>query len=899
MKKELTLLVLFFTLGIFADAINPRTIVNITSNTTVGSYTDKEVIVDGKCDLHLTLSPRPLINSIIRLNSENSWLFIDNMKPSLAIDSVLKYLYVNDKAAINKSNVRVAIYKHGTVIMPRAAGYKPLTVYTGQNFTGDSAKYALYSKYTSLGTVNNKIRSFILKRGYMATLATGTDGTGYSRVYIADNEDLLISTLPIELDQLVSFIRTFNWEWVTKKGWCQTGADGTPAANMVNATWLYSWSADQASSSTIEYVPIRQNGGWPGWDEIGGKQGVTHVLGFNEPDHTEQSNLTVQQALSQWPDMLRTGLRIGSPACTNFSWLYQFMDSCKARNYRVDYVAVHGYWGGKTPQNWYNDLKYIHDRTGRPIWITEWNNGANWTSEWWPSDVPSQQAKQLADIKGILTVLDTAHFIERYSIYNWVEDKRAMILNGVLTPAGKYYSSNKSEIAFNRSNEFIPTLSFTKPYLSISFGSKSLTVTISDPNGEYYKGFILEKKLDNGSFVEIVNSDIATLKFYSDTLDINTAQKTRYRVKSKLSDGSISNYSNEVGFDTSNGGDIQFGVLSVSNVGWNPVYFKIPYTATPSIIVGSPTNKNNTVLLSSRVKLISYASRFNVQIAPWAYQKVTSLTKEDEVPYFITNPGSYDFGGLKAISGINSVSSVWTPVTFATPFDTIPVVFVSQLNSSTSYPTTVRVRKVTKTGFEARIQKERAITSIPNAETVSYFAITTGKGMIDHKKVIVGKTVNNGIGASGYASIMFGDSIANPIFIAQMQTCNDDTTATLRTLTLTAKYANVAKQREKSTSTVSGLAETGGWMVLDPKETLVGVPSLKVEELRIYPNPAKDIIYLSQTQTEGMKVEIYNVFGTLIKGMMIFNNQVDISSLPSGCYILKTANYGTKKFIKI
>src|SRR5665647_255712 len=127
--------------------------------------------------------------------------------------------------------------------------------------------------------------------------------------------------------------------------------------------------------------------------------------------------------------MLRTGLRIGSPACTNFSWLYQFMDSCKARNYRVDYVAVHGYWGGKTPQNWYNDLKYIHDRTGRPIWITEWNNGANWTSEWWPSDVPSQQAKQLADIKGILTVLDTAHFIERYSIYNWVEDKRAMILN--------------------------------------------------------------------------------------------------------------------------------------------------------------------------------------------------------------------------------------------------------------------------------------------------------------------------------------------------------------------------------------------------------------------------------------------------------------------------------------
>ncbi|MDP4276662.1 MAG: glycosyl hydrolase, partial [Bacteroidota bacterium] len=510
MKKFAPLLLLGFVVCLSSFAQNARTTITLTAKTTsVTNYTDKEVIINGKSDLHLTSSTLPLSNSLVRINSENSWLFFDNIKPSDVISTYLSSIFVGDQQAINKSNVRVAIYKNGTVVMPHPPTYHPLTVYTGQNYTGDSASYfTLYNKYTTLSGFDNNIRSFKLKRGYMASFATSSDGSGYSRVYIANDDDLLIPVLPIELNKMISFIRIFNWEYVSKKGWCGTGSGSAVNANQVNATWFYSWSADQASTSTLEYVPIRQNGGWPGWTEISGKQGVTHVLGFNEPDHTEQSNLTVAQAVAQWPEMMKTGLRIGSPACTNFSWLYQFMDSCKARNYRVDYVAIHAYWGGKSAQNWYNDLKYIHDRTGRPIWITEWNNGANWTTEWWPTDSLAQLSKQLSDIKGILTVLDTAHFIERYSIYNWVENKRAMILNGTLTPAGQYYASDKSDIAFKRINEVIPTYTFKrKPSLGIAFGSKTLTLTITDPNGEYCQGYILEKQVGNGDFSVVYESE--------------------------------------------------------------------------------------------------------------------------------------------------------------------------------------------------------------------------------------------------------------------------------------------------------------------------------------------------------------------------------------------------------
>lgn len=901
MRKFFASSFLFLTFYIFAYSQNERTIINITDQlVTVDNYVDKEIIISGKCDLHLTSATQPLSNSIVRLMTEDSWLFIDNIRPSVVISTILSNVFVNDKAAVNKSNVRVAIYKHGTVIMAHAAGYKPLTVFSGQDFAGDSSKYSIFTKYTSLGALNNKIRSFKLKRGYMATFATSSDGTGYSRVYIADKGDLIMPVLPVELDKVISFIRSMSWEWVTKKGWCGTGSGGGQNAEQVKGTWFYSWSADQNSTSNLEYTPIRQNGGWPGWSEINGKQNVSHLLGFNEPDQTNQANMTVNQILAQWPDMLKTGLRIGSPAWANAGNTYPFMDSCKARNYRVDYVAVHAYWGGKTPQNWYNDLKYIHEKTGRPLWITEWNNGANWTTEWWPSDVASQQTKQLNEIKAILNVLDTAHFVERYSIYNWVEDKRAMIINGVLTPAGQYYTNNKSVMAFNRAAEVIPVFNFSvKPSLNLTFGTSTVSMTITDKLGEYFSGFVVEKKVNGGEYVEVFNSDNIILKNFTDSLNKDSGSKVRYRAKTKLSDGSLTAYSIETGYDISNGNEIQYGNVFISNIGWNPILYRIPYAVNPTIIVGSPTNKNISVLLTSRAKLVSASIRFNLQIAPWSYQKVSTLAKEEVVPYFVLAPGIYNFGGLEAQAGKSTVGSTWTAVTFSTPFQNDPLVFTTQQSSLSANASTVRVRRVTKTGFEARLQKESAITTPLSAESVSFFAITPGTGVIDNRKIIVGKTADNAIG-SVYTTVNYGDSISDPIFIAQMQTCNDDTvTASLRTLFLSNKYANVIKQREKSTGVSTMSKETAGWFVIDPASIIDGIDSPKSPKMVFYPNPVKDFLYFNKKFSVVEKAEIYNIFGSLVKSVGINGNMIDVKDMVPGYYFIIIKGFGSGKFLKM
>ena len=905
MRKRFTCII-FSLLLLSSLSITCAATITLTGNSvTVDSYSNQDVIINGATELHLKSSTAPLTNSTVALNSEDSWLFFDNLRPASVISSYLQYVSINGSAASYNSNCRVSIYKHGTVVIPQSPSFQPLTVYTGQDFSGDSTSdYSLFTKNTSLGTFDNKIRSLKLKRGYMITVATLSSGLGYSRVYVADNEDLELTDLPDLLDNKISFIRILRWEWPSKKGWA--GSDETQYT-AVNATWRYDWSASGSTTSKVEYVPIKQKSSWPSWDDINGKEYVTHLLGFNEPDATDQNNFqTLDAMLTAWPNFMKTGLRIGSPAWANAystatsGSLFDFIDACDSLNYRVDFVALHCYWGGKTPANWYKDLKYIHDRTGRPLWITEWNNGANWTTESWPTDSLACLQQQLSAIKGILQVLDTASFVERYAIYNWVEDKRAMVLNGTLTPAGEYYSADTSQMAFNHNGEVVPGFVYGDPSLSISYGTSSYSLTVSDPNSENYAGCIIDRKTNDNDYEEYINSDKSSVKIFTEALDTSGITKVRYKVRSKYTNGDVSAYSNDVGYELTNGSsDAQYGNMSIGNIDWNVLFFKNPFSSTPAIVLGAPTNVNSTTYLVPRTKLVSAASRTTVELVPWSYENVSSISSEETVPYFMLSQGSHDLGGITALAGLSTANKSWTSVTFSTAFDTIPVVFANQIATSTSYATTLRIRNVSRTGFEVKMQKESAVSSTLPTEMISYVALTPGTGEIDGRKVIVGKTADKAV-SSMYASIFYGETVTNPMFLSQMQTCYDDTiTSALRCLAVKEKYANVVKQREKSTGQTSQKAEMVGWMVMSLDATESGINNVTLPQFKFYPNPVRDVIHLnSDCISDDMNVEIYNSIGLLVKKLVVSESSIDVSDLPSGCYFLRAEGYQVCKFIK-
>ena len=412
--------------------------------------------LSGKSELHLTNGGDPIPGCTIHLNSGDSWLFFDNIVPSAVNATLLGRVRVNGAIAVDGGNVRVVQYLEGSVVIPHAANYQPLRVFSGGDFTGTSTGLSPHTAYgsTALGSFANNIRSFVLKRGYTATFARNEDGTGFSMNYVAQDSDLEVAVLPGALSGAVRFIRVFPWRWVSKKGSC----DIDPVA--LKAKWHYNWSISSNSTPDWEYVAIKQQPYWPGLSEDWKARGVNHLSGFNEPDNPVEDaykNLTPQgstaDAVARWPELLGTGLRVGAPAVTDggTGWITDFMNRVNAAGHRVDYVPVHyyrSYWNKTDPAGaatqMYNFLKSIHDMAQRPIWVTEFNNGADWTDNAHDPDVTQNRNA----IEAMINMMDATPWIERYAVYSRVEEFRQTHLNnGSITPMGQMYRDHVAPMA--------------------------------------------------------------------------------------------------------------------------------------------------------------------------------------------------------------------------------------------------------------------------------------------------------------------------------------------------------------------------------------------------------------------------------------------------------------------
>ncbi|MDX3072751.1 sigma-70 family RNA polymerase sigma factor [Streptomyces sp. MI02-7b] len=172
----------------------------------------------------------------------------------------------------------------------------------------------------------------------------------------------------------------------SKKGvgvWTFPGVSKALAAS--GASWYYTWStthSEVTSPPSAGFVPM-----------IWGRDSVTpqnlsqarsqgpYLLGFNEPDMAQQSNMTVEQALSLWPQLMDAGRVLGSPAVayggdTPGGWLDRFMSGAKAKGYRVDFITLHWYGGdfrtAEAVGQLTSYLNAVYQRYHKPIWLTEY-----------------------------------------------------------------------------------------------------------------------------------------------------------------------------------------------------------------------------------------------------------------------------------------------------------------------------------------------------------------------------------------------------------------------------------------------------------------------------------------------------------------------------------------------
>lgn len=150
---------------------------------TFATLSNTTVTMSGRAELRITGTGDPIPGSIIHLNSPDAWVLMTALAPSQVASTFLNRVRVNGANAVLDSNVRVAQYAQGAMVIPHTPSFSPLEVFDGRYFTGPSRRLNSYVDYdiASLGPMAAAIGSFKLKRGYMATFAQQENGTGVSR----------------------------------------------------------------------------------------------------------------------------------------------------------------------------------------------------------------------------------------------------------------------------------------------------------------------------------------------------------------------------------------------------------------------------------------------------------------------------------------------------------------------------------------------------------------------------------------------------------------------------------------------------------------------------------------------------------------------------------------------
>ncbi len=71
----------------------------------------------------------------------------------------------------------------------------------------------------------------------------------------------------------------------------------------------------------------------------------------------------------------------------------------------------------------------------------------------------------------------------------------------------------------------------------------------------------------------------------------------------------------------------------------------------------------------------------------------------------------------------------------------------------------------------------------------------------------------------------------------------------------------------------------------------------KTDEIQLYPNPAKEILFVNKSTLNTLSYTLYDISGRYIKGGKIDNNSIQVKSLQKGFYILQIID-GNETFIK-
>lgn len=175
----------------------------------------------------------------------------------------------------------------------------------------------------------------------------------------------------------------------------------------LNVAWCYNWSANSKIKTKIVFIPMLRA------DKIGaGSKRGNFILGYNEPDHPKQDDISVEEGLANWPQVVARGKFVVSPVMArdpvNGEWLPKFM---KAKP-KVDAIAVHWYKGASA-RKFIADMEAIHQKYDLPLWITEFACQTSESSKTEPKEFSQTEVNQF--ISEVLRWMEKTSWVQRYA----------------------------------------------------------------------------------------------------------------------------------------------------------------------------------------------------------------------------------------------------------------------------------------------------------------------------------------------------------------------------------------------------------------------------------------------------------------------------------------------------
>ncbi|KAJ4991399.1 hypothetical protein SVAN01_03046 [Stagonosporopsis vannaccii] len=217
-----------------------------------------------------------------------------------------------------------------------------------------------------------------------------------------------------------------------------------------NFGFAYNWAQSESKDVGAPFIPMMHKlsdstaEDWLANVDKAVKAGSKAVMGFNEPDHAEQANLSPEAACAGWKEYMNPiasshpEVTILGPSVTNgpapmgLDWLTRFHEGCPDAIVHATNIHFYDIYEDATIDRFKAQIEKAAADYGKPVWITEF--GLN------PGSASEEQAATF--LKQAMEYCDSSDNVQGYSWFMVGKGENQLNTDSGLSTLGQVYAGS-------------------------------------------------------------------------------------------------------------------------------------------------------------------------------------------------------------------------------------------------------------------------------------------------------------------------------------------------------------------------------------------------------------------------------------------------------------------------